>query len=30
VREFVELLLRTRGEWATQVEAYVASREREA
>ncbi len=30
VREFVELLLRARGEWATQVEAYVASREREA
>lgn len=30
VREFVELLLRARGEWETQVEAYVASREREA
>lgn len=30
VREFVELLLTARGEWATQVEAYVASREREA
>ncbi len=30
VREFVELLLGARGEWATQVEAYVASREREA
>jgi len=30
VREFVELLLTARGEWAKQVEAYVASREREA
>jgi len=30
VREFVELLLTARGEWATQVEVYVASREREA
>ncbi|MBM3899491.1 MAG: HAD-IIIA family hydrolase [Gemmatimonadetes bacterium] len=30
VREFVELLLTARGEWVTQVEAYVASREREA
>ncbi|MFM8782382.1 MAG: KdsC family phosphatase [Gemmatimonadota bacterium] len=30
VREFVELLLTARGEWAMQVEAYVASREREA
>lgn len=30
VREFVELLLRARGEWATQIEAYVVSREREA
>ncbi len=28
VREFVERLLRARGEWETQVEAYVASRER--
>ncbi len=26
VREFCELLLRARGEWDTQVEAYVASR----
>lgn len=30
VREFVELLLRARGEWERQVEAYVASRERTA
>ncbi len=30
VREFVECLLRARGEWETQVEAYVASRERVA
>ena len=30
VREFVEHLLRARGEWEMQVEAYVASREREA
>ncbi|MFM9013369.1 MAG: KdsC family phosphatase [Gemmatimonadota bacterium] len=30
VREFVELLLTARGEWAMQVEAYFASREREA
>jgi 3-deoxy-D-manno-octulosonate 8-phosphate phosphatase (KDO 8-P phosphatase) len=28
VREFVEMLLGARGEWETQVEAYVASRER--
>lgn len=27
VREFCEALLRARGEWETQVEAYVASRE---
>ncbi len=30
VREFCELLLRARGEWDTQVEAYVASRSAEA
>ena len=30
VREFCELLLRARGEWDTQVEAYVASRAEEA
>lgn len=29
VREFCELLLRARGEWDTQVEAYVASRSAE-
>lgn len=30
VREFCELLLRARGEWETQVEAYVASRSEDA
>jgi 3-deoxy-D-manno-octulosonate 8-phosphate phosphatase (KDO 8-P phosphatase) len=30
VREFCEILLRARGEWDTQVEAYVASRSAEA
>lgn len=30
VREFCELLLRARGEWDTQVEAYVVSRSAEA
>lgn len=30
VREFCELLLRARGEWDVQVEAYVASREADA
>ena len=30
VREFCEFLLRARGEWDTQVEAYVASRSAEA
>jgi 3-deoxy-D-manno-octulosonate 8-phosphate phosphatase (KDO 8-P phosphatase) len=30
VREFCELLLRARGEWDTQVEAYVTSRAEEA
>jgi 3-deoxy-D-manno-octulosonate 8-phosphate phosphatase (KDO 8-P phosphatase) len=30
VREFCELLLRARGEWDAQVEAYVAGREAEA
>lgn len=30
VREFCELLLRARGEWETQVEAYVASRSAES
>ncbi len=29
VREFCELLLRARGEWDAQVEAYVASRSAE-
>jgi 3-deoxy-D-manno-octulosonate 8-phosphate phosphatase (KDO 8-P phosphatase) len=29
VREFCELLLRTRGDWDTQVERYVASRSEE-
>ena len=29
VREFVELLLRARGDWDTQVERYVASRSEE-
>ncbi len=29
VREFCELLLRARGEWDTQVEAYVAARSEE-
>ena len=30
VREFCELLLRARGEWDAQVEAYVASRSEDA
>lgn len=30
VREFCEALLRARGEWDTQVEAYVASRSEES
>jgi 3-deoxy-D-manno-octulosonate 8-phosphate phosphatase (KDO 8-P phosphatase) len=30
VREFCELLLRARGDWEAQVEAYVASREAKA
>ena len=30
VREFCELLLRARGDWDTQVEAYVASRSADA
>jgi 3-deoxy-D-manno-octulosonate 8-phosphate phosphatase (KDO 8-P phosphatase) len=29
VREFVELLLRARGDWDAQVERYVASRSEE-